>query len=86
MNSKNSPCNGCTERFTACSDNCPKDARGEYGYKAWKADLKKQKAAEREYKKQRREDWMRSDEHECGKQTYAKSKNGRIGGNIYGRK
>lgn len=31
-----SPCNGCTERVTACSDRCPKDARGEYGYKAWK--------------------------------------------------
>ena len=30
------PCNGCTERFTACSDRCPKDARGEYGYKAWR--------------------------------------------------
>jgi hypothetical protein len=31
------PCNGCTERFSACSDRCPKDARGEFGYKAWKA-------------------------------------------------
>ena len=30
------PCNGCTERFIACSDRCPKDARNEYGYKAWK--------------------------------------------------
>ena len=30
------PCGGCTERFTACSDRCPKDARGEYGYKAWR--------------------------------------------------
>lgn len=30
------PCKGCTERFTACSDQCPKDERGEYGYKAWK--------------------------------------------------
>lgn len=37
--SKVGPCKGCTERFTACSDRCPKDARGEYGYKAWKADL-----------------------------------------------
>ena len=38
-----SPCNGCTERFTACSDRCPKDARGKYGYNAWKqetADIK----------------------------------------------
>ena len=32
-----SPCKDCTERFTACSDHCPKDARDEYGYKAWKA-------------------------------------------------
>lgn len=30
------PCNGCTERFLACSDRCPKDARGDYGHKAWK--------------------------------------------------
>lgn len=30
------PCNGCTERFTACSDRCPKDARGDFGHKAWK--------------------------------------------------
>jgi hypothetical protein len=33
---EDSPCKGCTERFTACSDRCPKDARGEYGHKAWK--------------------------------------------------
>jgi hypothetical protein len=33
-----SPCKGCSERFTACSDNCPKDKRGEYGYNAWKAE------------------------------------------------
>lgn len=30
------PCHKCTERFTACSDRCPKDDRGEFGYKAWK--------------------------------------------------
>ena len=30
------PCKECTERSTACSDHCPKDARGEFGYKAWK--------------------------------------------------
>lgn len=30
------PCNGCTERFLACSDKCPKDARGEYGHHAWR--------------------------------------------------
>lgn len=31
-----SPCDHCAERFTACSDHCPKDERGDYGYKAWK--------------------------------------------------
>ena len=36
-----SPCNGCTEKFTACHDNCPKDARGEPGYKAWKAEIER---------------------------------------------
>lgn len=29
------PCQGCTERFTACYDRCPKDARGEFGHNAW---------------------------------------------------
>lgn len=33
------PCKDCTERFTACHDKCPKDARGERGYKAWKAEV-----------------------------------------------
>lgn len=37
------PCKGCTERFPACSGNCPKDARGEYGYKAWKEQYDAQK-------------------------------------------
>lgn len=32
---EDSPCHGCTERFLACSDRCPKDKRGEYGHKAW---------------------------------------------------
>lgn len=34
-----SPCTDCAERFTACHDKCPKDNRGEYGYKAWKDEL-----------------------------------------------
>ena len=41
--SKVGPCKGCTERFTACSARCPKDERGEYGYKAWKVDLEADK-------------------------------------------
>lgn len=37
LNSRiSAPCKECTERSTACSDHCPKDARGEFGYKAWK--------------------------------------------------
>lgn len=32
------PCKGCEERFVGCHDICPKSARGEYGYKEWKAD------------------------------------------------
>lgn len=32
----------CTERFIACSDKCPKDARGEYGHKAWKEQYQAQ--------------------------------------------
>ena len=44
---KDCPCYGCTERFTACSDRCPKDERGEYGYKAWKAKLEAEKQAAR---------------------------------------
>lgn len=62
MGHRDSPCNGCTERFTACSGRCPKDARGEYGYKAWLADFHKVKAAEKEYKRQRREDFLHSEE------------------------
>ena len=44
-----SPCKGCAERFTACSDKCPKDARGEYGHKAWKAEINRVKGEKRKY-------------------------------------
>jgi hypothetical protein len=73
-----SPCLGCTERFTACSDRCPKDSRGEYGYNAWKADYKKMKDAEKEYKRRSREDFIRSEQCEVAKQNYIKSKSGKI--------
>lgn len=43
------PCKNCAERFLACSDRCPKDARGEYGYKAWKAELERVNQNRREY-------------------------------------
>lgn len=85
MNFKSSPCKDCTERFIACSDKCPKDARGEYGYKAWKAELLKLKAVEREYKKQRREDWLRSEEKATDEAQFAKHKNKMKRGRIYGR-
>lgn len=44
-----SPCDGCTERFTACQDRCPKDARGECGINAWKAEIERVKKAKLEY-------------------------------------
>ena len=85
MGSNKGPCNGCTERFLACSDNCPKDARGEYGYKAMKADIRKRKAAEKEYYKRRYEDYMRSEQKEAAQSNYARHKNGRKRGYIYGK-
>lgn len=43
------PCKGCTERFRACSDHCPKDERGEYGHKAWKAEIERVNKNRRDY-------------------------------------
>lgn len=45
------PCRFCTERFIACSDRCPKDERGEYGRKAYKAELDRVNKNRREYEK-----------------------------------
>lgn len=67
------PCKDCSERFIACSDKCPKDARGEYGYLAWKAEQNKIKQAEKEYKKSRREDYLRSELREEYNQKYVRS-------------
>ena len=44
-----SPCKDCTERFSACQDRCPKDARGEYGYKAWRAEMDRVKEERSKY-------------------------------------
>ena len=85
MPHRNSPCHNCTERFIACSDKCPKDARGEYGYKAFKAALRKQKAAEKEYKKLSYEEYLRSERREYEQERYAFSKNRKKRGTIYGR-
>ena len=46
-----SPCKDCTEKFTACHDRCPKDERGEFGYKAWVAENDRIKAERNEYLK-----------------------------------
>ena len=43
------PCKDCTERFLACHDHCPKDERGGFGYKAWKAETKRVNMARAEY-------------------------------------
>ena len=64
------PCEGCTERFIACSDRCPKDERGEYGYKAWKGKINIVKQARKEYLKSRREDYLRSELKEANLQKY----------------
>lgn len=85
MMPKNIPCKDCAERFPACSDKCPKDTRGEYGYQAWKADYRKQKAAEKEYNLRRHEDWKRSEECEAGQVQFARHKNRMRRGNVYGR-
>jgi hypothetical protein len=45
--SKKPPCENCTERFIACHDHCPKDERGEFGYKAWKMQIEEEKKKER---------------------------------------
>lgn len=55
-----SPCTGCTERFMACSDRCPKDERGEFGYKAWKAKIEETKQKKKAYNDlNRRKKWQR---------------------------
>lgn len=59
---ENAPCKNCPERFTACSDKCPKDARGEYGYNAWLADVRKEKAQMKEWKRRDREAFRRSEQ------------------------
>lgn len=56
---KDSPCKNCPERFTACSDKCPKDKRGEYGYKAWLAEVHKEEAEKQAWRRQKSEDMKR---------------------------
>ena len=61
---KDSPCKGCTERFTACSDHCPKDERGEYGHTAWVADVRAEEAKKKEMRRQWKEDIKRDRRYE----------------------
>lgn len=44
-----SPCCGCTEKFLACHDRCPKDERGQYGYKVFRGRIQQVKDARRNY-------------------------------------
>ena len=60
---KQSPCKDCPERFIACSDKCPKDKRGEYGYQTWLEDVHKEQAVMKEYLLRRREDYQRTYNH-----------------------
>lgn len=53
------PCKDCQERFTACSDKCPKDERGECGYKTWLEKVHKEETAKKEWRRQKREDSIR---------------------------
>ena len=46
-----SPCKDCTEKFTACHDRCPKDERGEFGYKACGIENKRINNERKEYLK-----------------------------------
>ena len=57
------PCKDCPERHTACSDRCGK-------YAAWKAELQKIQAAEREYLLRRREDFLMSEQRRSSKKRY----------------
>ena len=82
---KPSPCHKCPERFIACCDNCPVDKRGEYGYHTWLAEVHKEKAAEREYKLRRREDYLRSEECKEARIAYTNSKTKQRRGDNHGR-
>lgn len=54
-----SPCKDCTERFTACADHCPKDERGEYGHKAWKAEIERVNKNRRDYAEKSNIGWRK---------------------------
>lgn len=49
-----SPCKGCQERHTACSDKCER-------YKAWKSEIERVKQARKAYMDSRQDDGKRRD-------------------------
>lgn len=53
---KDSPCKYCQKRKPACSDHCPIDAEGGYGYKAWVAEVRAAEAKRNEMRRQWKED------------------------------
>ena len=61
MNPKNAPCKGCVDRHTACHYRCEK-------YAKWKEEFRKASAAEKEYKRKCREDYLMSEECESKKE------------------
>lgn len=63
MGRNEAPCKGCADRHTACHDHCAK-------YAEWKAEVNKAKAAEREYIRRRREDFLMSEQCESSKEKW----------------
>ena len=48
-----SPCKDCAEKFLGCHGRCPKDERGEQGYKAFRTEVERVNAARAEYEKKK---------------------------------
>ena len=53
----NAPCKKCPDRKPACHGKCEK-------YQTWLAEYRREQAAEKEWKLQKREEFIRSEE--CG--------------------
>ena len=58
-----SPCKGCSERHTVCHDHCAK-------YSEWVTMFRKAQEREKEYKRQSREDFLRSEQCTNSKKKY----------------
>ena len=72
------PCKGCEERHPGCHDSCGK-------YKAWKAEAQRKSGQYREYKRQRREDFLHSEECLYRKRRFRCAVNKWDGGKNHGR-